>query len=319
MGKLHEVEMNTRNRNLAPLGGLYSGRIIGAVVKVFNLDQGVLSQRTARRFFNGRSVSDPSRKEILDAIAKSLIELGLVPNSGMLTGEVDRVEAGIADAISLASERWDRLMARIQSRSSVINDRQHAAERFLRLVVVDLSLRVFALLRLSGEKPSRPGTPLWAESNGGGKLLRQLVNEAGLTRHQLAARVGVSYTSVDNWLDGIHRPEPEHVSALAAALAPRDPDSKALEQEINRAFIFAHIASLLEPWIGREDIVELSTALVRFVWLITQDVEEMDRPPLKKSVARSGWPLLSELPDPNPMYSYEIWLLSSQTTTGRTT
>ena len=274
--------MNDRKKSLAPLGGLYSGKIIGAAVKALSLDQGVLTRRTARRFFDGRSVSEHSRKEILKGVAEILVQLGIVPTPRTLGHDDFKIETGVANAISLASTRWDRLLARIQSRSGVIIDRQQAAERFIRLVVVDLALRVFALLRLSGQKPSRPATPSWAEANGGGKALRQLIEKAGLTRHQLAARVGVSYNSVDNWLDGIHRPEPEHVAALATSLASPGTDSRQLEQDIRRMFAFAHVADLLEPWIGREQVIELGTALVRFVWLITEDVLEMDRPPIEE-------------------------------------
>ncbi len=280
--------MNDRNRNLAPLGGLYSGKIIGAAVRALNLDQGVLTRRTARRFFEGKSVSEHNRKEILNAIAEALIQFGIVPVPATQANADFRIEIGIANAISLASTRWDRLLARIQSRSGVITDRQHAAERFLRLIVVDLALRIFALLRLCGQKPSPPGTPLWAEANGGGKMLRGLAERAKLTRHQLAARVGVSYSSVDNWLDGKHRPEPEHVAALATALAPQRTDSSRMEQGIHRTFAFAHIADLLEPWTGRDQLIELSAALVRFVWLITEDVLEMDRPPIEE-VSGAEW------------------------------
>ena len=280
--------MSERKKSLAPFGGLYSGKMIGVVVRALTLDQGVLTRRTARRFFDGRSVSEHSRKEILEGIAEALIQLGIVPTPTTLGHGEFKIETGIANAISLASTRWDRLLARIQSRSGVIIDRQQAAERFLRLVVVDLALRAFALLRLSGQEPSLPGTPLWAEANGGGKMLRQLIERAGLTRHQLAARVGVSYNSVDNWLDGIHRPEPEHIAALAASLALPGTDASKLQQKIRRMFAFAHIADLLEPWIGREQVIELGTALVRFVWLINEDVLEMDRPPIEE-VSGSEW------------------------------
>ena len=42
--------------------------------------------------------------------------------------------------------------------------------------------------------------------NGTGNILRQRLREAGLTRYQLAACLGVWPTSVDNWLDGKNRP-----------------------------------------------------------------------------------------------------------------
>ena len=46
-----------------PFGNMYSGRIIGAVVKALNLDHGVLNERTAKRFFDGCTVSEHNRAE----------------------------------------------------------------------------------------------------------------------------------------------------------------------------------------------------------------------------------------------------------------
>ena len=56
-----------------------------------------------------------------------------------------------------------------------------------------------------------------------------------------------------------------------------------VELDIHRQFTFAHIADLLVPWIGRESVIDLSAALVRFVWLITQDVQDMNRAPIEEA------------------------------------
>ena len=271
--------------SLGPLGGAYSGQVIGAVVKALGLDGGVLGYRTARRFFDGRTVSEYSRREILEGLGKALIDRGIVPVPHLFREYDISMVAVIAEAVARASLQWDNLLAKMQSRSGTIENSAQAIEQFLRLVVVDLSLRVFALLRLAGLKPHCPETPLWAEENGGGRLLRRLMGKAGLTREQLASRLDVSDTSVDNWLDGNNRPTPEKIAAIADALAPHveNATAKQLELEIHRQFTFAHIADLLVPWIGRESVTDLSSALVRFVWLITEDVEDMVREPIEES------------------------------------
>ena len=274
--------MDNQKDRFAPLGGAYSCRIIGAVVRAFNLEQGVLTGRTARRFYAGKSVSEHSRNEILEELARALIERGITPIPSLLHERDISMVTVVSGAIALASVRWDDLLATIQSRSGRIIDRRLAVERFLRLAIVDLALRVFALQRLAGIVPSPPGTPSWAEQNGGGKLLRQLTERAGLSRDQLAARIGVSYTSVDNWLDGRHRPEPENIRALANELAGQNTDIRQLERQIRRQFTYAQITDLLAPWIGRKKIFDLSTALTRFVWTITEDVRQMNRPPIEE-------------------------------------
>ena len=266
-----------------PFGGIYSGQIIGAVVKALDLEQSVLKDRTAQRFFAGQSVSEHSRTEIFLALGAALVERGIVPEPPLLLQYNASIAVFIAASIARAAVRWDTLLAVIQSSSSAIENRAMAAERLLRLAVVDLSMRAFALARLAELEPPPPGTPLWAQQNGGGRLLRQFTEQAGLTRDQLAARLEVSYTAVDNWLDGKNRPTPRHVAALAKELAgnAKAAEARQMEQTIQRQLTFAHLADLLEPWLGREQITELSAALVRFVWLITEDVRAMDRPPLE--------------------------------------
>ena len=266
-----------------PFSPTYSANVIGTVVEALKLKQGPLKHRTARRFFAGESVSEYSKREIFEELGKALTNYGIVTTSALLEKNDVSIADVVADSIAIAADRWDKLQAVMQSSSSRILDRRMIALRFLRFLVVDLSLRAFALLRLSDLEPYSPRTPLWAEENGGGKLLRLLTENAGLSRHQLAARVGFSYTSVDNWLDGKHRPEPEHVVALADALSNPRIESSQLSTRIQRHFTFAHIADLLVPWIGREQVLDLSSALSRFVWQISEDVRLMERPPLQEA------------------------------------
>ena len=90
-------------------------------------------------------------------------------------------------------------------------------------------------------------TPLWAQENGGGRYLRDLTQQAGLTREELTCRIDVSDTSVDNWLDGNNRPTPENIAAIADAIADQIPgvEAQQIEQDIRRQFTFAHLADLV--------------------------------------------------------------------------
>ena len=287
--------MSNITKYAGPSGYPYSGQIVGAVVKALDLDRSVpeahydyrsvLKGKTARRYFAGCSVNKYNHVEIFRSLGKALVTRGIVPVPTLFQEYDVSMPGVIAGAAGLAALRWDNLLATMQSHSATIENRGQATERFLRLVVVDLAIRVFALLRLAGMKPSRPETLLWAQENGGGKLLRRLTKSAGLTRNQLALRLDVSYTAVDNWLDGKNRPTPENIAALAKALAGRATNKRVqrLEQEIQRQFTLAQLADLLEPWIGRERVIELSTALVRFVWLISEDVRSMDRRPIEEA------------------------------------
>jgi len=276
--------MKNRQRNPRSFPLAYSGRIIGAVVDALDLDEGVLTRRTARRFFQGRSINEHNRSEIFKALGEALVDRGIVPETDTFRKHGIPMADFLTDAIAHAAHRWDGLLSLVQNRSATVEGRSIVSERLLRFVVIDLSLRIFALLRLSGLDPNPPEVPTWAQGNGGGRLLRELTARAGLTRIQLAARLNVSPSTVDNWLDGKVRPGNDGVWALAGTLSGSTNDLTAvqLEQQIQLQFTLAAVADLLDPWIGREQTVELCTALVRFVWMITEDVREMGQLPVNE-------------------------------------
>ena len=276
--------MNNAMENPVPVMPVYSGQIIGAVVKALNLDHGVLKGKTARRFFAGRSVSEYSHAQILRAIGEVLVETGIVPVPPAFGKYGISMPEIIAKAVERESQRWDGLVATMQSHSGRTDNPGPAIVGFLRIVVVDLAVRIFALTRLAGLEPGSAESPFWAQENGGGKLLRALTHRAGLSRDKLATGLEVSDRTVDNWLDGNNRPTPEHIAAIANTLASRiaGVTAQQLAQDIHRQFTFAQLADLIAPLIGREQVIALSSALVRFVRLITDDVNTMNRPPIEE-------------------------------------
>ncbi|MXY21417.1 MAG: hypothetical protein F4Y49_08790 [Dehalococcoidia bacterium] len=279
--------MHTEDTDLGSLPIANSAEIIGAIVDALRLDDDVLTSRTAKRFFQGRSINEHNEAEIFLALGESLVERGLVPVPPVFEQCDVSTGAIIGVSIARAGARWDRAVSRIQGRSTTTVERTATIDRLLRFVVIDLAVRIFAILRLSSLEPSRPGTPLWAMENGGGRLLRKLAARAGLTRYDLAMRLGTSTpSSVDNWLDGKVRPTNDSVAALSGVLADQIENATPgeLTLEIQRQFIFAGLANLIEPWIGRQKVIDLSTALVRLVWLMTEDVRRMNRPPLEEAM-----------------------------------
>ena len=277
--------MNNGTENMRPLLTVYSGQIIGAVVKALDIDHEALNSRTARRFFGGQPVNEHNFTQIFLAMGEALVDGGIVPEPPVFRQYDASTSKIIAAAIARVAYRWDNLVGTMLSHSGRTDAPGPAAVGFLRILTVEMALRVFALLRLAELEPDLPETPLWAQENGGGQLLRAMVGQARLTRGQLAEYLEVSETTVDNWLDGIHRPTPEHIAAIAIALADRIDGATAqrLEQDIRRQFAFAQLADLLVQLIGRDQVLELSAALFRFIRLINQDVSEMNRPPVTES------------------------------------
>ncbi len=279
--------MESKQGTPGPIPTANSSAIVGAVVGALRLDDGFLTTRTARRFFQGRSISEDNQAEVFLALGEALVGRGLVPEPPVFKQHDVSMAAIIGVSIARAASRWDRAVARLQHRSATMVEQSATAERLLRFVVIDLAVRIFAILRLAAMEPVRPGTPLWAQENGGGKLLRELANRARDTREDLATRLGgLSTSSVDNWLDGKVGPNNDSLAAISRVLAESiggtTPEDLALARQ--RQFTFATLADLLVPWIGREKVIELSKALPRFVWLMTEDARQMDRPPLEEAL-----------------------------------
>ena len=276
--------MDDAKKDLRPMLP-YSGRIIVTIVRALDLSHEALRSRTARRFFAGEPVNEHDHTEIFLALGEALVESGAVPNPPLFQSYEASLTRMLPAIIARAANRWDKLVAMMQSHSGSITDSGPAIASVLRLIVVDAAIRVFGYMRLAGLEPSSPQTPMWAQENGGARHLRSLANSAGLTRTQLATLLEVSENSVDNWMDGKNRPTTENIAALSNVLAPKMNGTSAqqLSENIRLEFALATIADTLADEIGRERAIELSDALVRFIWLITQDVNEMERPPVEEA------------------------------------
>ena len=254
------------------MDGLYSGRVLCAIVKALDIEDEVLDGRTARRFFAGESVNEYNRNQIFDAFGQALIARGLAPEALDDLPEDLPMASVVGMTVMMACGQWDQLMAHIQGRSGKITEVGEAGTQFLRLVIVDLALRLFALVRLNLVDLPMVEPPTWVFENGIGKILRQHLRQAGLTRYQLAARLGVSNTSVDNWFDGLNRPSAGNVTALAEELASIGcgRGTGELRRELNRQFSLASIADLLAGGIGRDRVIELTAKVADFTRVLSE-------------------------------------------------
>ena len=246
-----------------------SGPIIGVIVKVLRIQSDFLTRRTARRFFKGRRIKDAEREGIFLEIGKVLVDHGLVPNSPFLTHEDFPPEKVIAVAVAWYSSEWDRLVGHMRTASAPVDWPDLAAASYLRLAMVDLGLRVSAVLWLAELPAPGEGTPLWAEDRGGAKYLRRLIRKCGKsgpTRDELAERLDVSYNTVDNWLDTHTRPSQSHIRKLAEELAGHIAglDEESIKRQLHLHYALNELCDLLAESVGRETVVDLARALVRF-------------------------------------------------------
>ena len=272
----------TNNRIRLP----FSGVVIAAVMKALEIEVESPDPRTVRRYLSGKPMSEHNETEFFLALGKALVETGTLPIPPIFD-EYDVSMPVIAGcAIARAANKWDRLVGILTSQSTRTINTEVALPGILRLVAVDVALRIFALLRMCQKVPPAPEVPTWAQENGGGLVLRRLLTEAGLTRKRLVAMMGVSETSVDNWLDGNNKPNLLSIhmlgDCLAGVLPGQTPGS--LTTQIRAQFALAEIGDRLACVIGKNAVMELAENIHRFVWLMTEDVNHMNRPPITEAV-----------------------------------
>ena len=240
-----------------PFSGLYSRQILRAVVEALDLEEGhVLTSRTARQFLRDSNPNGHNRREFFLALGQTLQDMGFVPDlEPHLPLAVPSAQV-YADAIEFAARQWDSFMSRIQSEGTWDVDAEDAGHLFVNLAAVDLGLRLFALDWIAGMDIDRSDIPLWAEENGVGRVLRSRLQETGLTRDQFAGRVGVTPTTMDNWLDGRNWPGREYVDVLAFEFAGGNPDRAAsVAAGLRRDFALARLCHAVAGTVGQEHVI----------------------------------------------------------------
>ena len=257
-----------------PFSGLYSRHILRAVVEALDLGEGhTLTGRTARRFFRDSDPNGHSRREIFLALGQTLIDMGFVPEfEPHLPMQVSSAQA-YGDVVELAARRWDAFMSTIQSEGTWGADVAAALRCFVGLASVDLGLRLCGLNWLTGMNVRLDEMPAWAEENGIGKVLRLRLSESGFTRGQLAGRLEVSETTVDNWLNGRNWPGREYVYSLAEEFAGGDLEiAGSLAADFRRQFALAKLCHVLAEHLGWDNVYSAVDAVSSFARDLSEQV-----------------------------------------------
>lgn len=252
-----------------PYKAPFSGPVIGAIVKAFALQADVLQCKTAKRYFKGKRVKDDSRREICAAIGKEFAARGIIPSAPPLEQAGFTLEQVISPMIAQFADQWDQLVGYMRCNSAPVDRPDLAAISYLRLVVIDLALRVSAVLWLTEADTPAEGTPLWAEDKGGAKYLRLLLAKCGEsrpTRDELAERLDVSENTVDGWLDTNSRPSRSNIDSIAKELACHiaNLDVETLKNQLQRHYALCALCDLLANHLDRDAVIDLAAALVRF-------------------------------------------------------
>jgi len=266
--------------------------MVGVLVREFQLKNPVLNSKTAKRYFRGQRVKDANRLEVIEGVAKSLVEEGFVPTLPFLAQQDWPVDKLLTLTMAGYAKRWDELAGYMRSASAPVERPDLAATAYLRLATIDLALRYSALLWLANSPCPDEGPPVWAESRGGAKYLKGLLEKCGSsspTRDELSERLDVSFNTVDSWLDAGARPSLAHMQVLADCLATliEGAEASALLVQLRLTYSLTSICDVLARHVGRETVLDLAAALMRFTSRNLQGLRTFSKlPPDRAAMAQ---------------------------------
>ena len=293
-----------------------SGQIIGALVAKLDIKHPLLRSRTARRYFSGDAehlVKDSNREDIIEAIAEVLTESRFIKSTH--TGEKDyQLASSLASMLQWHVDNWDLQRSFLRRRMTKIlpSKLPKVWGTFVRLAVIDLSLRIAAHLHLSGSSPAVLDFLDWTNRTARGDFLNGKRKYASLSLEDLAEAVGVDDNTVDVWMYRGARPSNDNLAKLACTLADKiegsNPSDIALE--LRSLYWVSDVAALLAEHIGAEEADDAIVRLHRYSEATYRLIE--DRFPAEDRVAsltvlaelgvgaRLAEPLLRALIDEEP-------------------
>ncbi|MBI5536021.1 MAG: tetratricopeptide repeat protein [Deltaproteobacteria bacterium] len=263
-----------------------SGEVLSHVIEAFDLrrwdPEDVLSTRngTAVRFLKGERVGEDPEHKIWVATANALLASGVVP-------EVVAEPPPIAQALDVAlrkvpqaemfaaflsgmAHHWDAMAGALLRLSAPVYSQRLARLSCLHLVVIDLAVRLAAVLWLTRWEGVRPPAIPWALERGMQAWLRDLLAKSCISRDKVAEVADVHEHTVDAWLDEDVRPNDENLQDLANLLAERGlGEAEDLLSGLRRGYGMRALYLKVVKEVGRQRALGLAKRLVGYaVWML---------------------------------------------------
>ncbi|MFO0757610.1 MAG: hypothetical protein U0359_14030 [Byssovorax sp.] len=259
-----------------------SGLVLGDIIDAFDLRRldhgGVLTKRNARRYLAGERVSPEAVDEVQKAVAEAVVEAGLLPPGLTVLDLVPIPDgAGAADlakaplsmvvrpVIASLAGAWDALAGAMRRLSAPVAFPALATGACLRLVAIDVAVRLTSLLWLSRATDEEPVPDFWIRERGTSQWLRTLLDACSpsLTRDKLAERLRVHPHTLDGWLDADVRPTDENLMDLAHCFEAHGLGPSAhLLHRLRLAFGARALFKKVEDAIGKEQAAGIGERLV---------------------------------------------------------
>jgi tetratricopeptide (TPR) repeat protein len=265
-----------------------SGRFLGFFVDLLRLRQqpgSTLSSGTDRRqddeYLRGgpvtsdRAASLQRRARVRSQMAETLVESRLVPDWPTPPGRRSAQEL-LVDAIDDVAHLVDEVYGSMTANRGIEVPVRLAARPLLRLLAIDLGVRLGGLCYLSGWRvPVSQCTRLAAPGGAGSALREMLLGVRDLDRAKFTKAVcdrvheaddqELGRSTVGRWFDGSERPSPRHLEAVAQVLATSlDRDEDELLRELDRNWIVAELAQRLRRGLTTRDTELLVSAVLHY-------------------------------------------------------
>lgn len=285
--------MENLNRNPENQWPPNAGIIVGKIVEAMNLRVGALSKRTARRYFRGKRIKEPQQNDILFDLSCVLFDSGMAAMPYALPEDFP-FYGYLSGGLVAYTTRWDQILGFLRGKQLSIQRTDLASLACLRLAVIDMAIRVAAILELTQLLPPSEEVPLWAMEGGGSLYLKKLMDECGdkrPTRDQLVDRLYVSRNTVDSWLDSNVTPSHERIEKLADYISPLIPDGRAEEplSSLRRHYTLCGLADMLADYLGRDAVIELAGAFQRFTRSILESLKQYRYLPREDWIEQKVW------------------------------
>ena len=257
-----------------------SGQVLGTIVKTLGINNRKLSSKTARRFFSGRlksRVKESSRKEIITAIADALADVGSDTTSPYVNAPSPTFPP-LADVIDWHARNWDQLRTILRPRMPKVFPSHLAAvwKTYIRLVAIDLALRVAAYIRLAGDSPAALDFLHWIGVERRGAYLNKIRGESGRSVLNFAEAIDVSTNAVEAWLYQGARPSNVNLVRIAKALAPegKNAEGKRLLRVLSRLYWTSDLVELLAKYTGAEAVADVVKRLRQYATLAHRIIDD---------------------------------------------
>ena len=246
-----------------------AGHIIGYLIRNLGGFTPPLSSKTLQRFFNETedfNIPNETKREILDAIAEWIEQSGLLPAPP--SGSTYEEMGGVRATLEIFVTEWEGWRAFIQESRLEVPKKILPSiwAPYVRLATIELAVRIAASLSMSPEPALRfRVVQYWAESRPG-KLLKQLMKEAGnMSRNELVEALGKeSSTTVDMWLYHHTKPHASSIHDLAEALADRTEkaDAASIEADFRRLYLLDDVTKILREHVGDDLVTQCAMRLM---------------------------------------------------------